>query len=273
MVVSTGCFKRLVFAGLAVLLLSSCVAALDDLNDPQTRVKFQTMLQEGQRELAQAQSRLASMLTVARQNPAGTMAGLAQFSAEDILAPLNARLKIFEATLVLRRMDVDKGGNKGLVFALIPCYVERGDITVKSFADAIDCIVSGQTWPPKPLEMVAAVPLGANDQTIVNYKGGRGNLLEFMTNDPNQEEGFQTYFFGDTMFTAGYLAAALDKTGASALFNGDAATVALQMTRCLFEVDSGNPADEFFCRLGRIVSEVARGGLSLLDKVSNSMNM
>jgi len=273
MKVATEPLGKLIFLTMAVLLLSSCVGALDDLSDPNTRIKYQTMLDQGRQELAQSQSRLAGILAQARQDPGGTMAGLENYSAQDILAPLNARLKIFEATLVLRRMQVDKGGNKGLVFALIPCYVETGDITVKSFADAVDCIVNGQTWPPKPLEMVAAVPLGANDQTIVNYKGGRANLLEFLTNDPNQEEGFQTYFFGDRMFTAGYLAAALDKTGASAFLNGDAATIALQMTRCLFDVDTENPADEFFCRIGRIMSEVANGGLSLLEKVSESLKL
>lgn len=271
--VATAPFGRTLLVLAAVLLLSSCVGAMDDLTDPNTRLKYQRLLDEGRQELAQSQNRLGTILAQARQHPGGTMMGLQQYSAEDILAPLNARLKIFEATLVLRRMQADQGGSKGLVFALIPCYVERGDITIQSFADAVGCIVNGETWPPKPLEMVAAVPLGASGQTIVNYKGGRSNLLEFLTNDPNQEEGFQTYFFGDRMFTAGYLAAALDKTGAAALFSGDAATIALQMASCLFEVESANPADEFFCRMGRIISEVANGGLSLLEKVSESMNL
>jgi len=263
---------------LVALTLTSC-QAIEDLqyaNPAEKAQRYQVQLAQAEREMREARPMLQQFLGIAAHHPAGLAEGLKQFPLNDLVRPLTARLNHFEARLQLRRLQEAQNKNHdGVVFASIPCYVEQGDISVTK---AGECLFSGLTWPPKPLQMVAAVPLGINGLPIVDYSGGRQNLLEFVTHDPNQPEESQTYFFGDPLFSLAYFSVVADATSqGSAFFNFNqsdeaGAAALLAAVTCAFNIDGfDNEIDEFVCKMGRLMEEAAKGGGALIAEVMDQM--
>lgn len=265
--------KRIGLLSLLVLLLTPLPGCHLDPN----------LLDDGQSQLRESELRMGTLLAQARRHRGGTYVGLTEMVKKDpelvkvVLDPLIARLKIFEAKLARSREQSDRSGNKGLVFAFVPCYVERGDVKVDKSSDSPRCLFHGKTWPPRPLEMVAAVPLGVNDETIVSYGGGRNSLLEFVTVDRNQPKDSQTYFFGNKQLTSGYILAALDIAGADDLLSNPGVLSLTLAAKCgifnLIDEVPDDPKEEFFCRFGKVLFEVAHGGYSLVEKVAESLGL
>jgi len=232
--------------------------------------------QEAQSTYDRARPNLDQRLADAEEDPLGFVEGLNRIPLRDLIRPINARLDAFQARLDLLRLSQETAGagSEGVVFALNPCYVERGDVADVGTGE---CRFLGETFPPKPLQMVAAVPLGVNGEPILNYVGGRKNLLEFITFDPNKPEDEDLYLFGDPRFNELYLSAVANRLDTAAdLMTGLTSTSALGAAvfamDCELGLDTTNRTDEedFICSFGKLLQEASEGGGALVEKVASA---
>lgn len=255
--------------------------------------ELQQELQEGRATWDRTKGRLDTLLQRADITDGGDFVAFTRLFNENdpivrqtLLEPLNAQFQMYKANYSIADQKLEDQGYGGLVIGVLPCFVEKGDVVAVETDDLFDCVVSGETVPPIPLRMIATLPV--EDKGPIIPELGKKTRFQFVTEDKNETEGPQVYFFNNPTFTPAYFAAAVNATAASAIFTGDPIALGQALARCglggsleseevgsivgaLLDIFGSGQTDkhgnEFFCHTAWMASEVGDGGLTLLQQI------
>ena len=124
----------------------------------------------------------------------------------DLLAPINAKFDIFQATFERSKLDPQEDGKNSIIFAAIACYYKEARIKVTEDGSCGATDKDGNDISSGFLSTVAAVPANVGPGGAVTMAVEADKIQQLLTYDPNSKDLLKTlYMFGDERFDLLYV--------------------------------------------------------------------